>query len=342
MMKRFLMIMPLVLGLCILFGTTKAQARVSVTGGDGGIDEVEDTPLDYATLHDAVMGEAKDEYEDLSGIEKGAYNLFEYLLEPPSSVNDFLKVSQSDADSLFNNSGSNGLYELMKVVATYLLIIYLLLEVDKLVVMSSNDFNMKGLFMLLLKYTFGWFLVQNLDVIIGGIFGLNNAMVDVIAGSKVTQSALDNARKTMAAIQEQTLFETIGMLLSLCIAVLGAAVGNIMVAFHAVSRKIELMLRGLFAPLAVADTFKGLDSTGIRYIKKFAACALLGAGILAVLQVGSSLSASIIARAFDTAGDDVSNQIGTLSFLFQLVVIPLSMGGAISAVKQVCNDALGC
>ena len=322
-MRKLFLLIPLIMLMTMVMGGIDVKASPAPTS-----EPI--VPIGLS-LHEADP-DLQSQYDNLSGLEKGAYNLYEYIISPPSAQKDFLLVNDAETNSVFQSS----IYVLCKTLANYLMIIYLLLEIDKLLVMSSQDFNLKGLWLLLLKFAFGVYIVNNIDTLIQGFFEINNAIVNAATVQPFSDDLKAAASMIMNEIDAMGLFDCIGLILSLLLAVLGAAIGNIMVSFQSVSRTIELLLRGMFAPIAIADAYKGLDSNGIRYLKKFFACALFGVGILAVINIGGIMSGALVMSAFGSGKD-----IGALSFMFQLIVIPLSMGGACGAVKQVCNDAMG-
>ena len=297
-----------------------------------------------AWTYDDYSDDLKSAYDGMGGLDTTAYNLYDYMISPPSSAISFLYLNK-DADSedlgalagasmiTTTDGGIHDLFEVLKTVAVYLLIINLLLEIDKLMLASGGEFNIKGFFFLLMKFGIGCFICSHMGDIITWGFDLNDAVLDGMKLDKKGMTDIETQARLdlIAKLDEMNIFEVMGSIITLLLGVIGAAIGNLLIAFQCVSRKIEMYGRGIFLPLAVADTYKGMDSVGWRYLKKFAACALCGAGFYAVIAIGQMLVATKVMQ-FD----------GGLSSVFTAIVVPLSLGGAASTMKQVVNDALGC
>ena len=281
--------------------------------------------------------------EGMGGLDSTAYNLYDYMTSPPESAIEFLfldkKSDGSDANfvgskMITDGTGAVGaIFTTMKIVAVYLLIIYLLLEIDKLMLASGGEFNIKGFFFLLMKFGIGCYICSNMEDIVKWGFELNDSLLIEVAltPNELTPAQIQARLNLIETLDEMNIFEVMGSIITLLLGVIGAAIGNLLISFQCVSRKIEMIGRGCFLPLAVADTYKGMDSNGWRYLKKYAACALCGVGFYAVISIGQELVASQVME-FD----------GGLKSVFTAIVVPLSLGGAASAMKQVINDALGC
>lgn len=100
-------------------------------------------------------------------------------------------------------------------------------------------------------------------------------------------------------------------------------------------RIIEAGVRFAFMPIGISDAFThGINSPGMRYIKKFFAVCLQGAVLLAIMIAGTNMMALI------TAGDDGFGIAGNLGVVSQLV-IGFTMIGAMMKSQQLVNDIVG-
>lgn len=100
-------------------------------------------------------------------------------------------------------------------------------------------------------------------------------------------------------------------------------------------RIIEAGVRFAFIPIGISDAFThGINSPGMRYIKKFFAVCLQGAVLLAIMIAGTNMMALI------TAGDDGFGIAGNLGVVSQLV-IGFTMIGAMMKSQQLVNDIVG-
>ena len=99
-----------------------------------------------------------------------------------------------------------------------------------------------------------------------------------------------------------------------------------------------MILRGGLMPVAIGDVYKGLDSNGVRYVKKFIALCLWGMAMIAVIKIGNGIWVSRIVEDFA----DLSDIWKILGALLGSIVYPLAEAGMVSASKQVCTDVMGC
>lgn len=97
------------------------------------------------------------------------------------------------------------------------------------------------------------------------------------------------------------------------------------------ARIIELVVRTVFAPVAIADIFHdGMHSPGVRYIKKYIAVCLQGAVIICILAITSTISASAL-----------SGMAGNDNFIWATLAINFSALMAILKSQGLANDVAG-
>lgn len=121
-----------------------------------------------------------------------------------------------------------------------------------------------------------------------------------------------------------------------------AHIACIAIATILISRRIELIIRGSFMPIAMAFvTTEGWQAGSIRYIKKYIALWLQGPAIGLVMKLSSLIYFSVLTSGL-TAGDQSGGGLTTpiLPFFIGIATL-LGLIGAIRGSQQVMNDVMG-
>lgn len=121
-----------------------------------------------------------------------------------------------------------------------------------------------------------------------------------------------------------------------------AHIACIAIATILISRRIELILRGSFMPIAMAFvTTEGWQAGSIRYIKKYIALWLQGPAIGLVMKLSSLIYFSVLTSGL-TTGDQSGGGLTTpiLPFFIGIATL-LGLIGAIRGSQQVMNDVMG-
>lgn len=113
----------------------------------------------------------------------------------------------------------------------------------------------------------------------------------------------------------------------------------------AVGRSIELIVRAIFSPIGVANLFEdGTRSSGFRYLKKFAACALQLGAIAVILYAANALCNSLISSLSEgymtITKDNLLDVLGSTA-LWSMSAIQLAVIGITLKAQSICNDILG-
>ena len=120
-------------------------------------------------------------------------------------------------------------------------------------------------------------------------------------------------------------------LLSKAIGVAGAFIG--------LQTLIDIGLRRLLAPLAVADVYQeGFKGPGIRYLKKFYASFLTIAIILIISNISATLI-TVMAESIDTTG--VTGFSKGFSFVFSILTVNFTAIGSMFKANSWANDVTG-
>lgn len=121
-----------------------------------------------------------------------------------------------------------------------------------------------------------------------------------------------------------------------------AHIACIAIATILISRRIELIIRGSFMPIAMAFvTTEGWQAGSIRYIKKYIALWLQGPAIGLIMKLSSLIYFSVLTSGL-TTGDQSGGGLSTpiLPFFIGIATL-LGLIGAIRGTQQVMNDVMG-
>lgn len=202
-------------------------------------------------------------------------------------------------------------------------------------------------------------VVTNTAALAGGVIGIANEITEmvVVTGSGSPSSAvgtLYNELKTAGFIRQTTI------MLEVLIPAIALIVCFVIMLALIYSRIIEVGIRMCFMPIGVSDAFThGINSPGMRYIKKFFAVCLQGAVLFMILFIGLQLMSGTAAPngggvddvaqtgagLFNILGAGVAN--AALITVFTVfgwlgdIVIMIAMIGAMLKSQQIVNDIAG-
>ena len=125
------------------------------------------------------------------------------------------------------------------------------------------------------------------------------------------------------------------ILLELLIPAIAMIFCLLMMFVQVFGRIIEAGVRFAFMPIGISDAFThGINSPGMRYIKKFFAVCLQGAVLYAIMIAGTNMMGLVMARDGSFA---IVEHLGVITQL----VIGFTMIGAMMKSQQLVNDIVG-
>lgn len=125
------------------------------------------------------------------------------------------------------------------------------------------------------------------------------------------------------------------ILLELLIPAIAMIFCLLMMFVQVFGRIIEAGVRFAFMPIGISDAFThGINSPGMRYIKKFFAVCLQGAVLYAIMIAGTNMMGLVMARDGSFA---IVEHLGVITQL----VIGFTMVGAMMKSQQLVNDIVG-
>ena len=251
---------------------------------------------------------------------------------------NYLKFDATDALAM------NGIWDYFSGLGVILVVIYFLVDWSKTTMEQRGDFTLQSMFFPLFKMCAGLAVIAQGKELVSGFLGFNNAVVDWVGANPI----FGEGDSYDPSILRDTLIDVtsaLGLLQSLVIIILGmilfilSRLCYLVIMYQGVSRKIEMILRGGFMPIAIGDIYKGLDSNGVRYAKKFLALCVWGFAMMAVIQIGNAIALANISRIINT---DTTGVFAIVIGVSTCLIFPLAEAGMVSASKQLCCDAFGC
>ncbi len=230
------------------------------------------------------------------------------------------------------------IYKYLAPVGVGMLIIYFLININKTLVSQGTEFTVNSLYAPFLRFLFGYALIGYGTDIINIILGINNSLINA------TQHILSTKgeRKDYSDTVVEAITDDVGgmgliVVILLLVVLLLQVLACLVIMYHSVSRKIEMIIRVGIAPIALGEAFNGEQSNAYRYIKKLMALAFSGMLMILVVSVGTQLEIAYLTGLFSGNWNASENLMG----LFGIVLFPLAEAGMMTVAKQVSNDAFG-
>ena len=247
---------------------------------------------------------------------------------------------------------------IFKGLAASLVILFFLIE---LLNEAQKDFvTFERLTVMLLRLLAVTVLIMNLEMIVNGLeqlsfliinelkdlAGNTSNSIEIIGQNPATGYRTREVEKDMKdALGKAGIKQALMVVLQLLIPWLISRLCYVVAYVIAVGRSIELIVRAIFSPIGVANLFEdGTRSSGFRYLKKFAACALQLGAIAVILYAANALCNSLISSLSDgymtITKDNILDVLGSTA-LWSMSAIQLAVIGITLKAQSICNDILG-
>ena len=275
-----------------------------------------------------------------------------------NDIAEFLNTINTATVNALNTGVISDVIGIFKGLAASLVILFFLIE---LLNEAQKDFvTFERLTVMLLRLLAVTVLIMNLEMIVNGLEELSvlifNAVKDLAGSSSnsfeifgesaATGYRYSEVEKEMKdALGKAGIKQALMVVLQLLIPWLISRVCYVVAYVIAVGRSIELIVRAIFSPIGVANLFEdGTRSSGFRYLKKFAACALQLGAIAVILYASNALCNSLIGSLSDgymtITKDNLLDVLGS-SALWSMSAIQLAVIGITLKAQSICNDILG-
>lgn len=274
-----------------------------------------------------------------------------------NDIADFLETINSATTTAINGSVISDAIGIFKGLGTSLVILFFLIE---LLNEAQRDMvTFERLIVMMIRLLAVTVIIINLEAIVLGIEQLSvsifSAVRNMANGSTSSFSIFgqdaasgyqyseveDDLKKGLKAGIKESLMVILQLFIPWIISRLSFVVAYVI----AVGRSIELIVRAIFSPIGVAQLFEdGTRSSGMRYLKKFAACALQLSVIAIILYASNALNNSLVAtfgEGYMTLNADNIIDVLTSSTLWTMSAIQLAVIGIILKAQGICNDILG-
>lgn len=233
---------------------------------------------------------------------------------------------------ILNNDIFNAFVATIMSLGITLMVLYFCGDLADKVTMQN--FNMELFFKSLLKLVIAYFLIiHSLDIVEAFVKfgdGVSTMLLETDTGFSFFEDE-EHVEKLSKGLSYFNVIDSLGYMLRLLIPSLICWVSNLVVIFISLSRIVEMVIRALFAPFAVADCFQdGARANGIRYLKKFLALCLQYTMIVAIC-----ISVSMVMNSI--------NGSGTADNLTKLLKEGASVGGLLKGsyyTKASCEKFL--
>lgn len=275
-----------------------------------------------------------------------------------NDIAEFLNTINTATVNALNTGVISDVIGIFKGLAASLVILFFLIELLNEV---QKDFvTFERLTVMLLRLLAVTVLIMNLEMIVNGLEELSvlifNAVKDLAGSSSnsfeifgesaATGYRYSEVEKEMKdALGKAGIKQALMVVLQLLIPWLISRLCYVVAYVIAVGRSIELIVRAIFSPIGVANLFEdGTRSSGFRYLKKFAACALQLGAIAVILYASNALCNSLIGSLSDgymtITKDNLLDVLGS-SALWSMSAIQLAVIGITLKAQSICNDILG-
>lgn len=177
-------------------------------------------------------------------------------------------------------------------------------------------------------------VVDNADTFAKSLIDVGNELItsDDVNFASANATLITNFFNTL---KTASWYKTISIMIECLIPAIAMMFCMIMMLVQLFGRILEIGIRFGFMPIGVSDAFThGLNSAGMRYIKKFFAVCLQGAALYMIMVAGAALMGQV------SLGGEGFAFLSNFGILSQLV-IAFSMVGLMLKSQQIINDIAG-
>lgn len=255
------------------------------------------------------------------------------LLTPFTALQKVASIVTSE-----NTEVLDGIIEFFQPVALTLCLVYCVMTFFDNMAFREKEFTPIELCREIFRIVIGFAAITYSDKIASAILNTNNWVINNFSSgdsapgiSSGMQAALDSvAASITGAFWEKIIIIIIGAILLIV-----GVIGNLAVLSVYFSRKFELMLRCGFLPLALSEFYNdGMRSSGIRYMKKTAGCAMT----VAAYNACDLIAIGMMGSAFGTIGSGCFAIIGAAAVCCMIKFVQV---GAMSVAKNIMYEAFG-
>jgi hypothetical protein len=113
---------------------------------------------------------------------------------------------------------------------------------------------------------------------------------------------------------------------------------EVVIKIVVLTREIEILVRSAFLPVAIGDSYNGMSSGAVRYIKSFVAVCLQGALIIVILRIADSMSLDYLTNV---GADGYSGIDAAMAMIVMPTVYRIASAGlvlkSLPLAKEICG-----
>lgn len=277
-------------------------------------------------------------------------------------VAEFLKTLMQALYNAFTSTDVSQYFTIFSAAAASLLIVFYFIDLSSNA--SKDMITLERLVLSFIKLMIGFTILLFLPNILEGLFGLVNAIYNEVAKLNMGKMKYEGIKfwgastfpkkfdKTKHIFITQSFGKAFGSnMAAIIISMVGSIIGWVASGaayLFAITNAVSLITRAIFSPLAVVQCFDdGQRSSGIQFLKKFAADGLTLAVMLGLLYAASLLQMSLAGSMIKDAGytnikgEVALDLLSNGKLVFSVIAINLSCVGAIMKANQLAKEIVG-
>ena len=291
-------------------------------------------------------------------------------------INSMMDNSVIDSKTILIKDGylniANSMWSYFNIIAIGMLLIYFLLEVNQKLAIEGRDLTLKSFFGPFLKLAIAIAVVSQGARIVSAIIELSNDFVtqsDANGSIGVNTNNLLSQNEWIHGADAYAVFETFAktqmgfmerilLAVFMLIAWVITQVLGLVWAYKSILYKIEFIFRVGVTPIALADTYNGMNSHAIKWLKGLLAMGIYGMAFLIIPKLGYNLLMADVVNVYenqlntikgaangtlsvnDYMSAGISNGWSLLWILISFIVVPFAEIGCLSLCRQVSKELL--
>lgn len=229
--------------------------------------------------------------------------VYSEMYESNATYRSIMTKFSAAFEKLLNNEKLVALASTIIIIGTSIMVLYFLIEIAGMA--SEKNFSINQMFRALLKMLIAYMLITNALTLVKYFVQFGDVLSNEIS-IDFTTSFFSNSEKQkmfLEGLDNLGSVEKIGLIANFAFPFLFAMVAKGGLIFVIMSRVIELVVRAIFAPFAVADCFQDFSRSGaIRYLKK-----ILALSLQLVVISGICIGTALLFQEINGTGDPLTD-----------------------------------
>ena len=299
------------------------------------------------------------------------FNALKYLFDNSliGDVKEWMGIIMNGLTTIFQDQNVVTYFSIFSAAGASLMIIFFF--IDMMDSASKDMITFERLVLAFVKLLLGFCIIFYLPELLQGLFSLISFIYEAL--SNIAADKVDFGLKyfgqttfpdSIEALEEITgkkvtfiedgslkdiLLGNFGAFFTFILLFLTTFVSKFVVFMITITNAIAIVVRAIFAPLAVAQCFEdGQRSNAIKYLKKFAADGLAFAIIVGILYAASILQGNIVSSVLAGIGEtqEITTEnamliLGNMKVVASIIVISISAVGATFKSGSIAQDIVG-